>query len=102
MTCAPTDGWASAVDSLRSFSGDEATLARLTSLVRVVDPWVALEVGALLDVSSSVSDGGVVRWMQFAELDHEHDGFATAELLDELQANTVSFTSRAAVAALEL
>jgi len=40
--------------------------------------------------------------MQFAELDHEHDGFATAELLDELQANTVSFTSRAAVAALEL
>ena len=99
---APTSGWQSAIAAMRSFDGEDATTMRLASLVRVVNPWLSRETGALIDVSRPTSDAAAARWLRFVGLDHDDDGSVAAELLDELQANTVSFRGRAAVAELDL
>ena len=98
----PTAGWESSIATMRALVGEDATSARLASLTKVVDPWLAREIGALLDLSRPTSDAAIARWLRFVEIDHQDDGLATAQVLDELQANIVSFRGRALAAELDL
>ena len=91
---APTQGWGHAVDQLGNLSDPESTVGRLLALTRVVDPWIARETGALVDLANPVSDRAMTRWFRFVDLDHDVDHDQMVELVNELQADTISLGDR--------
>ena len=99
---APTAGWQRAVDTLRTLDAPDATTTRLKALVRVVDPWLARELGALTELANPVSDAAMTRWLRFAMLDHHDDGDATIRLLTNRSGEAVTLDEHAVLSELDL
>ena len=91
---APTQGWADALTTLTAIDGESESPARIAAVVRELDPWLARETTALLDLARPVADAHLTRWLRFVEIDHHEDSKAMAALLDALQANTISLHDR--------
>lgn len=98
----PTQGWADAITMLRSIDAADQSPARLAAIVRQLDPWLVRETTALLDLARPVADAHLTRWLRFIEIDHHDDGAAMAELLDALQANTISLRDRSLLGQIDL
>lgn len=98
----PTPGWEAAIELLQTVVGPDQSAARLTAVVRELDPWLVRETGALLELARPVADAHLIRWLRFVELDHHDDGAAFAELLDAVQANTVNLSDRSLLASIDL
>jgi hypothetical protein len=102
VVSAPTAGWENAIATLSTLTGVNATLPRLKALVKVIDPWVEREIGALVDLSRPVSDAAMMRWLRFVSIDHHDDGAATASLLTSQASAAVSVNDHRVVASLDL
>ena len=102
VVVAPTAGWQTSVETLRGLVGPDATSARLRSIVKVIDPWVAVDTASLLDLARPISDAAMCRWLRFVELDHHDDGAAAAELLANLNEPAVRFDDHLVVHDLDL
>lgn len=98
----PTDGWDAAVVTLRKLNDPDATVARLRSLVKVLHPWVAREIGALVELARPVSDAPMSRWLRFVTIDHDDDGQAAVELLAAHADDAVRFDEHVLVNELSL
>lgn len=99
---APTAGWADAVTTLQSIDGADQSPARIAAIVREIDPWLVRETTSLLDLARPVADAHLTRWLRFIEIDHHDDGKVMAELLDVLQANTISLADRSLLSGIDL
>lgn len=80
VVVAPTMGWDRAIETLGGLTEEEATLPRLKALVRIIDPWLDREIGALLDLARPISDAAMIRWLRFVAIDHHDDGEAASLL----------------------
>lgn len=98
----PTTGWSDAVTTLRSIDGSDQSPARIAAIVREIDPWLMRETTSLLDLARPVADAHLTRWLRFIEIDHCDDGEVMAELLDALQANTISLADRSVLSGIDL
>ena len=49
VVVAPTIGWTRTITTLGTLTDADATLPRLKALVKVIDPWLDREIGALVD-----------------------------------------------------
>ena len=99
---APTQGWADALSILRAVDATDQSPARIAAIVRELDPWLKRETTALLDLARPVADAHLIRWLRFIAIDHHDDGAAMAELLEALQANTISLQDRSLLNQIEL
>ncbi len=99
---APTPGWAAAIATLGELADPDATVARLKSLVKVVNPWIERETGALLDLARPVSDAATSRWLRFVSIDHRDDDDAATELLATRASAAVRFDDHLAINDLHL
>ena len=102
VVTAPTTGWIESMNKLRAVDDPEATTARLKAVARVIDPWLDREYGALRDLARPISDAPMMRWLNFAALDHDHDGDAAAQLLTTRTAQAVRFDQHVLVNELRL
>jgi hypothetical protein len=71
-------------------------------LVKVIDPWLEREIGALHDLSRPISDAAMMRWLRFVSLDHRDDGVSAASLLTSQASMAVSVDGHRVVASLDL
>jgi hypothetical protein len=102
VVCAPTAGWENAIATLSALTEVNATLPRLKALVKVIDPWIEREIGALRELSRPISDAAMMRWLRFVSLDHDDDGAATASLLTSQASAAVWVNDHRVVASLDL
>ena len=77
---APTTGWDNTITTLRNLTDADATSARLKTLVKVINPWLDREIGALVDLARPVSDAAMMRWLRFVSIDHHEDNEAATHL----------------------
>lgn len=98
----PTPGWQKTIDTLMRVTEPEATAARLRSMVKVLDPWLAREIGVLIELARPVSDAAMSRWMRFVLIDHADDGETLATLLAARSSEPTRFEDHAVVNALDL
>ena len=102
VVCAPTAGWENAIATLSALTEVNATLPRLKALVKVIDPWLEREIGALHDLSRPISDAAMMRWLRFVSLDHHDDGVSASSLLTSQASIAVSVDGHRVVASLDL
>ncbi|MDB4205961.1 hypothetical protein N9812_02005 [bacterium] len=102
VVVAPTIGWTRTITTLATLTDAEATLPRLKALVKVIDPWLDREIGALLDLARPISDAAMMRWLRFITIDHHDDGQAAALLTASTASNTTYVDDHRLIAGLEL
>ena len=99
---APTSGWATAIVTLGEFTDPDATHSRLRSLVRVVDPWLERETGALAELARPISDAPMMRWLRFVRIDHHDDADSAVQLLAATSEDMVRLDDHLAVSNIDL
>lgn len=87
----PTVGWTRTIDTLSGVRSPDATTARLKAFVKVIDPWLDREIGALVELARPVSDAAMLRWLRFVAIDHADDGDHAELLLAAHASDAVSF-----------
>ena len=102
VVVAPTIGWTRTITTLATLTDAEATLPRLKALVKVIDPWLDREIGALVDLARPISDAAMMRWLRFITIDHHDDGQAAALLTASTASNTTYVDDHRLIAGLEL
>ena len=102
VVVAPTRGWTRTITTLGTLTDAGATLPRLKALVKVIDPWLDREIGALVDVARPISDAAMMRWLRFITIDHHDDGQAAALLTASTASNTTYVDDHRLIAGLEL
>ncbi len=102
MILAPTSGWEQSVSTLSAIVEPDATEARLKALVKVVNPWLDREIGALLDLSRPISDAAMMRWLNFTTIDHDHDGEVAEMLLAAQASKAARFDDHRVISGLDL
>lgn len=99
---APTSEWVDAIATLGELTDAGATTARLRAVVRVIDPWLDREIGALRELSRPVSDAATMRWLRFVAIDHHDDGEGAASLLASRAAEATRFDDHVLINSLNL
>ena len=102
VVVAPAIGWTRTITTLGTLTDAGATLPRLKALVKVIDPWLDREIGALVDVARPISDAAMMRWLRFITIDHHDDGQAAALLTASTASNTTYVDDHRLIAGLEL
>ena len=102
VVVAPAIGWTRTITTLGTLTDAGATLPRLKALVKVIDPWLDREIGALLDLARPISDAAMMRWLRFITIDHHDDGQAAALLTASTASNTTYVDDHRLIAGLEL
>jgi hypothetical protein len=102
VVVAPTNGWTRTITTLATLTDAEATLPRLKAVVKVIDPWLDREIGALVDLARPISDAAMMRWLRFVNLDHHDDNQAAALLTASSVSNTTYVDDHRLIAGLEL
>lgn len=98
----PTPGWSQAIETLIELADPSRTATRLRVLLREINPWLARETGALLDLARPIADAELARWLRFIEIDHHDDGAGLGVMLEALIGNTESLEDRALLASVDL
>lgn len=96
---APTPGWAAAVDQLKALDSVDV---RLTATIRIIDPWLAREVGALRELANLVSDRDHARLLGFVSLDHAADHAEIGELFATRSQSAIDLHGRRELAEITL
>ena len=99
---APTEGWEAATQRLAALTDPDATTARLKAVVRVVDPWLSREIGALQELARPVSDAPMQRWLRFVSIDHDDDGEWASKLLTRGGNDVIGFDEHVLIGELDL